>query len=128
MNTLIHQNAPPHEMPAEQVTPSTMARLARFAERDLPGLTELLAACHSAAASDRARDLAKICRDTATDPAALRTSIAAVIDDLQSLPSPVEIRAPERLKTQAAETLDAAVLYYGGRLESLARELGISAG
>ena len=128
MNTLIHQNAPPHEMPAEQVTPSTMARLARFAERDLPGLTELLAACHSAAASDRARDLAKICRDAATDPAALRTSIGAVLDDLQSLPTEVEIAASERLRTQAAETLDAAVRYHGGRLESLARELDMSVG
>ena len=128
MNTLIHQNAPPHEMPTEQVTPTTMARLAHFAERDLPGLAELLAACHSAAASDRVRDLATICRDAATNPAALSASIGAVIDDLQSLPSPVEIRAPERLRTQAAETLDAAVRYHGGRLESLARELDMSVG
>lgn len=123
MNTLIYPNPSPKEKTPEQTLSADMSRLARFPGRDISGLSELLAACHSAAASDRALGLAKIFQKATTDPAALRASIAAVIDDLHCLPSPVEIRAPELLRSQAAETLDGAVLYHLGRLESVLREL-----
>lgn len=99
------------------------ALLALHREHDARGLAELLDACHGNAAGDRARQLARLARDRDPDLGALRATATLLMRDLEEIQSVPDLCAPEKLQTQAAETLDAAVLYHTGRIATLQRAL-----
>jgi hypothetical protein len=103
---------------------ATRRLLTAYATAHGAALTSLLDACHSPAAGDRARALVAHAGRSTPDAVAVCTLAAHLREDLLDIFCAPELVEPDKLHGIASETLDAATLYHGARLDELLEAIG----